>query len=113
MHPFGLGTLLQFLREHRFPSLSFWVAVGLLLSAVFLYHSRQRHKDAPAALPRRLPLFNITSFLTHRHDFLAWGFRVTNQPLFQFNLLLVRQNRWSCYSRPQIFSLTDAHLTWK
>jgi hypothetical protein len=100
MHPFGLVTLLQFLWEHEFPSLFIWVAIGLVLSAVFLYHSNQRHKDAPAVLPRRLPLVYITRFLTHRHDFLAWGFKVTNQPLFQFNLLFVRQNR---YSRPQIF----------
>jgi len=103
MHPFVLVTLLEFLWEHEYPSLFVWVATGLLLSVVFLYHSNQRHKDAPAALPGRFPFFNITSFLTHRHDFLAWGFRVTNQPLFQFNLLFVRRNRWSCYLRPLIF----------
>jgi hypothetical protein len=112
MHPFGLGTLLQFLWEHKLPSLFVWVAIGLLLSAMFLYHSNRRHKDAPAALPWRLPLFNITSFLTHRHDFLAWGFRVTNQPLFQFSLLLVRQTLVLLLVSAD-FPLTNAHLTRK
>src|SRR5487761_1814010 len=109
MHPFGLVTLLQFLWEHELPSLFVWVAIGLLLSVVFLYHSNQRHVDAPATLPRFL-LFNITSFLTHRHDFLAWGFRVTNQSLFQFNILLVRRNLVGPATRVRGF-LIDGHIS--
>ena len=89
MYPIGLVTLAQFLWEHELPSLFVMVAVGSLLSVAFLCHGNQRRQDAPATLSR-FPLFNITSFLTQRHDFLAWGFRVTNQRLFQFRLLRVR-----------------------
>jgi hypothetical protein len=88
MYPFGLVTLLQSLWELELPSLFVCVAIGLLLSVVYLYHINQRQEDAPATLPR-FSLFNIVPFFMHRHDFLAWGLKVTNQPLFQFNLLLV------------------------
>lgn len=90
MYPFGLVTLLEFLWEHELPSLFVVVAIGSLLSVVFLCHGIQRRQDAPAALSG-FPLFNITAFLTQQHDFLAWGFRVTSQQLFQFRLLRVRQ----------------------
>jgi hypothetical protein len=103
MYPFGLVTLLQVLWEHGLPSLFVMVTIGSLLSVVFLYHGNQGRQDAPATLSR-FPLFNITSFLTQRHDFLAWGFKVTNQRLFQFRLLRVRQTllvllffKWRCF----------------
>ncbi|KAF8493360.1 cytochrome P450 [Russula emetica] len=83
MHPFGLITLLQFLWEHGIPSL---LVFGLLLSIVFLCRRDQSYQDAPAALPH-FPLSHVTSFMKQRHDFFAWGFRVTNQRLFQFRLL--------------------------
>ena len=89
MYPFGLVTLLQLLWEHGLPPLFVMMAIGSLLSVVFLCHGNQRRQDAPATLSR-FPLFNITSFLTQRHDFLARGFRLTNQRLFQFRLLRVR-----------------------
>ena len=91
MHTFGLIIFLQFVWEHGLPSLFVFVALGLLLSVASLYDNHQRHQDAPVTLPG-LPLFNVTTFLKRRHDFLAWGFRVTNQRLFQFRLLRVRQN---------------------
>ena len=87
MHPFGLITLLQLLWEHGIPSL---LVIGLLLSVVFLCHRDQSCPDAPAALPH-FPLSHVTSFMKQRHDFFAWGFRVTNQRLFQFRLLHVCQ----------------------
>jgi hypothetical protein len=90
MHPFGLITLLQFLWEHGFPSLFVMVVLGLLLSVVFLCHRGQSYQDAPATLPH-FPLSHVTSFMEQRHDFFAWGFRVTNQRLFQFRLLRVCQ----------------------
>jgi len=89
MHPFGLLTLLQFLWEHGIPSL-FIIVLGLLLSVVFLCRPDQSYQDAPATLPR-FPLSHVTSFMKQRHDFFAWGFRVTNQRLFQFRLLRVCQ----------------------
>ena len=87
MHPFGLITLLQFLWEHGIPSL---LVIGLLLSVVFLCRRDQGYQDAPATLPH-FPLSHVTSFMKQRHDFFAWGFRVTNQRLFQFKLLRVCQ----------------------
>ena len=89
MHPFGLTTLLQFFWEHGILSL-FIVVLGLLLSPVFLYRRDQSYQDAPATLPH-FSLLYITSSLKRRHDFFAWGFKVTRQRLFQFRLLRVCQ----------------------
>jgi hypothetical protein len=89
MHPFGLTTLLQFLWEHGIPSLSVMV-LGLLLSFVIIYRRDQSHPDAPATLPH-FSLFYIMSSLERRHDFFAWGFKVTKQRLYQFRLLRVCQ----------------------
>ena len=89
MHPIGLITLLQFVWEHGIPSL-FIIVLGLLLSVVFLCRPDQSYQDAPATLPH-FPLSCVTSFLRQRHDFFAWGFKVTNQRLFQFRFLRVCQ----------------------
>jgi hypothetical protein len=89
MHPFGLMTLLQSLWEHGIPSL-FIIVLGLLLSVVFLCRRDQSHQDAPATLPH-FSLSHAMSFLKQRHDFFAWGFKVTNQRLFQFSFLRVCQ----------------------
>ena len=89
MHPFGLITLLQFCWEHRIPSL-FIMVLGSLLSLVFLCLRDRSSQDAPATLPH-LSLSHIMSFLKQRHDFFAWGFKVTDQRLFQFSLLRVCQ----------------------
>ncbi|KAI9507591.1 cytochrome P450 [Russula earlei] len=86
MYPFGLITFLQFAWEHELPSLLALMALGLFLSFVSLCYCSQPHPDAPVTLPG-LPLINVTTFLKRRHDFLAWGFKVTNQRLFQFRLL--------------------------
>jgi hypothetical protein len=88
MHPFGLITFLQFLWEYGISSLFVFVALGLLLSIVFLSPCNQSYPGAPATLPHFF-FCHITSFLKQRHDFFAWGFRVTNQRLFQFRLLRV------------------------
>jgi len=88
MHPFGLTTHLQFHWEHGIPSLSI-LLLGLLLSVVFLCRRPDKsYQDAPATLPH-FSLSHITSFLKRRHDFFAWGFKVTNQRLFQFSFLRV------------------------
>jgi Na+/H+ antiporter NhaD/arsenite permease-like protein len=88
MHPFGLITFLQFLWEHGIPSLLVLVTLGLLLSLVFLGHRDQEYQNAPATLPH-FPLSHVASFLKQRHDFFAWGFKITNRRLFQFRLLHV------------------------
>ena len=90
MHPFDLITLLQFLWEHVIPSL-FVMVLGSLLSVMFLYRRDQSYRDAPATLPSFL-FSHITFFLKQRHDFFAWGFKVTNQRLFRFRLLRVCRN---------------------
>jgi hypothetical protein len=89
MHPFGLTTLLQFLGEHGIPSL-FILILGLLLLPVFLYRRDQSYQGAPATLPH-FSVSYIMSSLNRRHDFFAWGFKVTKQRLFQFRLLRVCQ----------------------
>jgi hypothetical protein len=89
MHPFGLTTLLQSLWEHGTPSL-FIVILGLFLSVVFLCRRHQGSQDAPATLPH-FSLSHVMPSLKQRHDFFAWGFKVTNQRLFQFRLLRVCQ----------------------
>jgi len=87
MHPFGLITFLLFLWEHGIPSL---LVIGLLLSLVYLSRRDQSDQDAPATLPH-FSLSHVASFMKQRHDFFAWGFKVTNQRLFQFRLLRVCQ----------------------
>jgi hypothetical protein len=89
MHPFGLITLLQFLWEHGISSL-FIMALGLLLSVVFLCRRDQSYRVAPTTLPN-FSLSHIKPFLKQRHDFFAWGFKLTNQRLFQFSFLRVCQ----------------------
>lgn len=90
MHPFGLITLLEFLWEHSIPSLSI-IALGLLLTVVFLYRGDQSSQDAPVTLPQ-FSLSLITSALNRRHDFFAWGFKITKQRLYQFRILRVCQS---------------------
>lgn len=114
MYPVGVITLLQFLWEHEVPSIFVLVTLGLLLSVLFLCRCNPRHQDAPPTLPR-FPLFNILSFFQRRHDFLAWGFKVTDQRLFQFRLLHVCQTLVDPADlRAFEFALTPAHpLSWK
>ena len=91
MQPFGLITLLQFLWEQVAPpSPLFVIVLGSLLSVVFLCRGDQSQQDAPATLPH-FSLSHITSFLKQRNDFFTWGFKVTNQRLFQFRFLRVCQ----------------------
>ena len=110
MHPFGLITLLQFLWKHVIPSL-FIMVPGLLLSVVFPCRRDQSQQGAPATLPH-FSLSHITSFLKQRHDFFAWGFKVTNQRLFQFRFLRVCQTTVALMSDVLNFSLTAMHLSW-
>ncbi|KAH9973851.1 cytochrome P450 [Lactifluus volemus] len=86
MYPVGVATLLQFLWEHELPSMLVLVTLSLLLLVVSHFRCNKRQQDTPPNLPR-FPLFNTLSFFQRRHDFLAWGFRVTDQRLFQFRLL--------------------------
>jgi hypothetical protein len=92
MYPVGVATFLQSLWEHELPSMLVLVTFSLLLLVVshFRCNNGTRQQDTPPNLPR-FPLFNTLSFFKRRHDFLAWGFRVTGQRLFQFRLLHVRQ----------------------
>ncbi|KAI0252466.1 cytochrome P450 [Lactifluus subvellereus] len=114
MYPVGVITLLQFLWELELPSIFVLVTLGLLLSVLFLCRCNPRHQDAPPTLPR-FPLFNILSFFQRRHDFLTWGFKVTDQRLFQFRLLHVCQTLVDPADlRVFEFVLTLAHpLPWK
>lgn len=91
MYPLGLIIFLQFLWEDELLSFLVLVALGLSLSVVFLCHcNHQRHQDAPPTLSS-FPLLNILYFLKKPHDFFSLGFGVTNQRLFQFRFLRVRQ----------------------
>jgi len=87
IHPFGLIVTLHLLWEHGIFFL-FITVPGFLLLAVFLSRRGQSYQDAPATFPH-FPLSHVTSFLKQRHDFFAWGFKVTNQRLFRFKLLRV------------------------
>jgi hypothetical protein len=107
MHPFGLITLPGFLWEHGISSL-FIMALGLLLSVVFLCRGGQSNQDARASLPH-FSLSYIMSSLKRRHDFFSWGFKVTNQRLFQFRLLRVCQTSFALISDGSNFLLTPAH----
>jgi hypothetical protein len=114
MYPVGVATLLQFLWEHELPSMLVLVTLSLLLLVVSHFRCNNRQQDTPPNLPR-FPLFNALSFFQRRHDFLAWGFRVTDQRLFQFRLLHVRQTLVDP-PRPKAieFALTPARLLpWK
>ena len=110
MYPVGVATLLQFLWEHELPSMLVLVTLSLLLLVVSHFRRSTRQQDTPHSLPR-FPLFNTLSFFQRRHDFLAWGFRVTDQRLFQFGLLHVRQTLVDP-PRPEAieFVLTSARL---
>ncbi|KAF5389632.1 hypothetical protein D9757_004170 [Collybiopsis confluens] len=69
-----------------FPAM-FTTAIVVLLVIVSVISSL--HKDAADA-PARLPiysLFSIVPFFRRRFDFLNWGFQVTGQSAFQFDLL--------------------------
>lgn len=71
-----------------FPVL-FTTAIIILLVIISITSSLQ--KD-PADAPARLPiysLFAIAPFFRRRFDFLNWGFEVTGQSVFQFDLLRV------------------------
>jgi hypothetical protein len=89
MDLFELVTLLQFRWEYEISCLIIMV-LGLLLSVMLLCHCHQSYQDAPATLPH-FSLSHTIFFLKRRHDFFAWGFKVTNQRLFQFRLLRVCQ----------------------
>lgn len=67
MYSFRLITLLRFLWKHGISS-SFIMALGSLLSLVFLCLPDKRYQDAPITLPH-FSLSHITSFLKQRHDF--------------------------------------------
>jgi hypothetical protein len=88
MHPFGLATLLQFIWEHGGISSLLIMVLGLLLSVVFLRRLDRSSQDAPVTLPH-FSLSHVMPSLKRRHDFFAWGFKATNQRLYQFRLLRV------------------------
>ncbi|KAF7316374.1 Cytochrome P450 [Mycena indigotica] len=58
----------------------------LLLVSPFLLHRQPLPNDTPPTLPG-FQWTHISSFFHRRHDFLAWGFRVTGAKIFQFKLM--------------------------
>jgi len=68
----------------------FTIAVIGFLLIVSLISALQRDDvDTPVKLPGH-PFLAIFPFFRQRFDFLNWGFQVTGQPIFQFQLLRVR-----------------------
>ena len=65
------------------------VAVVVFLVIISVTSASQEVVGAPKSLPG-YSLFHITPFFRKRYDFLNWGFHVTGQNIFQFNLLRVR-----------------------
>ncbi|KAF9568692.1 cytochrome P450 [Agrocybe pediades] len=68
-------------------STQFTLAVIAFLLIVFITSALQKEGvDAPKSLPGN-SLFHIVPFFRRRHQFLKWGFDVTGENVFQFNLL--------------------------
>ncbi|KAJ7512623.1 cytochrome P450 [Mycena galericulata] len=68
-------------------AIQFTVAVVICLVIVLVTSSLQ---DDELGVPKSLPglqLLSIIPFFRQRHDFLNWGFHVTGQSIFQFQLL--------------------------
>ncbi|KAJ7167321.1 cytochrome P450 [Mycena crocata] len=65
----------------------FTIAVVICLVIVLVTPSLQEDGlEAPKSLPG-LPCLSIIPFFRQRYDFLNWGFRVTGQSMFQFQLM--------------------------
>ena len=70
-------------------STQFTLAVIAFLVIVYITSTLQKDSvDSPKSLPGN-SLFHIIPFFRRRHDFLRWGFDVTGENIFQFNLLRV------------------------
>lgn len=90
----GLQAAGAALLSAGFPVL-FTTAIIVLLVIISIISSlRKDATDAPARLPIH-SLFAIVPFFRRRFDFLNWGFEVTGQSAFQFDLLRV-SNFISC-----------------
>lgn len=69
------------------------VTVSVIILVVILSLCSTLLRTESPETPPRLPvssLLSIAPFFHKRFDFLDWGFRLTGQPAFQFNLLWVR-----------------------
>ncbi|KAJ7126062.1 cytochrome P450 [Mycena epipterygia] len=65
----------------------FTVAVVICLVIVLITASLQEDgPEAPTSLPG-LPFLSIVPFFRQRYDFLNWGFHITGQSIFQFQLM--------------------------
>jgi hypothetical protein len=82
----GLQAVGTTLLSAGFPVI-FTTAIIVLLVLISITSSIQKDAvDAPARLPL-YSVFAIHPFFRRRFDFLNWGFEVTGQPAFQFDLL--------------------------
>ncbi|KZT25713.1 cytochrome P450 [Neolentinus lepideus HHB14362 ss-1] len=88
MYPVGIPCLVD-----AFLSFSRPLQLALSLAVIFIIFilytstfSATPRDDEPAHLPE-YSLFTIVPFFRQRFDFLNWGFRVTGESLFQFQLL--------------------------
>jgi sterol 14-demethylase len=63
--------------------------IAFLFIAFVISALRKERTDAPVKLPGH-PLLAVFPFFRQRFNFLNWGFQVTGQSIFQFQLLLVR-----------------------
>jgi sterol 14-demethylase len=67
----------------------FTVAVVICLVIVLITASLQEDGvEVPKSLPG-LPFLSIVPFFRQRYDFLNWGFQITGQSTFQFQLMNV------------------------
>ena len=69
-------------------AIQFAIAAVVFLVIISVTSASHEDVDTPKSLPG-YTLFHITSFFRKRYDFLNWGFQVTGQNIFQFNLLRV------------------------
>ncbi|KAK7462855.1 hypothetical protein VKT23_007431 [Stygiomarasmius scandens] len=82
----GLQAASAALLSAGLPSI-FTMAIVMFLMIISIISSLQKDGvDSPAYLPT-YSLFAITPFFRQRFDFLNWGFQVTGNSIFQFNLL--------------------------
>jgi sterol 14-demethylase len=66
-------------------------SIAVVFCLVIVLITASLHEDgneAPKSLPG-LPFLSIVPFFRQRYDFLNWGFRVTGQSTFQFQLMNV------------------------
>ncbi|ETW77953.1 cytochrome P450 monooxygenase 90 [Heterobasidion irregulare TC 32-1] len=85
MYSVGLQPSLELISSN----LTSWPVIclaGVLAGWLYVSAHERAQEDAPVSLPG-YRLSSIIPFFRQRYDFLNWGFRFTEEPIFQFSLL--------------------------